>query len=336
MTNCSNTNNIYGNPLTGLCVTPYNCATNYYGDPLTFKCTLKCSGSGYFADNYLRTCITTTCNNGTFRQNDTQICVQTCQNNNSLLKPEWGDVASGYCVNTCYGALFGDPQNNSLCVSKCAASPKPTFGLDFLCVVNCSNTTWADPYHTNRICTTSCTSSTSDSYGYNTTRTCVLSCPDGQFAHNVSSVPLCVYGCMQSSGLFGNIINNRCQAQCPSPYYGDVTGNRTCVLKCPWPYYASNCSKSGSNIVISNDRVCRTDCSSCGWADNSSQTCAWDSSGCANLTYAHEDNNKCVIPTGCTGFADPVSRHCVTTCKNLTTTYYYGDPSTKTCVLICP
>jgi len=339
--NCSNANALYGNLLTGLCVAPTSCPTNHYADPLTFKCTLACSGLTYFGDNSTMTCVTTTCANGAFRQNDTKICVATCLNNNSLLKPEWGDTASGYCVDSCYGstpgaAMFGDPQQNNKCVATCSASPKPTFGLNFLCVVNCSSTTWADPYHPNRICTTSCTSTTADSYGYNTTRTCVLNCPDGEFAHNVSSVPLCTPGCMQSSNLFGNVLNNRCQAQCPSPFYGDVTGNRICVKKCPWPYYASNCTMSGSTIVISNDRVCRLDCNTCGWADNSSQTCAWDSSGCQNFTFAHETNYRCVIPTGCTGFADPVSRYCKPVCFSNASVYYFGDPITKNCVLICP
>jgi len=122
---------------------------------------------------------------------------------------------------------------------------------------------------------------------------CVKTCPDSQFALNVSSVPLCVFGCTQNSGLFGDITTNRCKDKCPSPFYGDQTGNRTCVKRCPWPYYAQNCSTVGGTIVISTDRVCRLDCSLCGWADNSSQTCAWDSSGCyystnpLTTTFAH-------------------------------------------------
>ena len=38
----------------------------------------------------------------------------------------------------------------------------------------------------------------------------------------------------------------------------------------------------------------------------------------------------------CTGFADPVSRNCISPCFWNTTHFYYGDPSTKICVLICP
>ncbi len=38
----------------------------------------------------------------------------------------------------------------------------------------------------------------------------------------------------------------------------------------------------------------------------------------------------------CTGFADPVSRHCVPICYSSATILYFGDPSTKTCVLKCP
>ena len=75
----------------------------------------------------------------------------------------------------------------------------------------------------------------------------------------------------------------------------------------------------------------------CGFADNSSQLCAWNSSGCANFTYAHETNHKCVIPTECNGYADPVSRDCISPCVKVgTTVIYFGDPSTKECVLVCP
>ena len=162
--NCSNTSNLYGNLFTGLCVNPSGCATNYYADPLTFICTLKCSGSTYFGDN--KTCSTARCNGSYFRQNDSKVCVVSCFNNNSLLAPEWGDATSGYCVASCYGAYFGDPQKANNCTDTCSATPSPTFGLDNLCVLNCSNVTWADPYHPNRICTTSCTNTTADSYGF--------------------------------------------------------------------------------------------------------------------------------------------------------------------------
>jgi hypothetical protein len=62
----------------------------------------------------------------------------------------------------------------------CSSSPSPTFGENNKCVTNCSNITWADYYHPNRTCTNSCRyDSTYKSYGYNTTRTCILNCPDG-------------------------------------------------------------------------------------------------------------------------------------------------------------
>lgn len=221
----------------------------------------------------------------------------------------------------------------------CSSSPSSTFGLLGLCVVNCSNVTWADPYHANRICTDSCTP---NRYGRNSTRTCVVECPDGEFAHNVTygntTRPLCTPGCTQDSAYFGNIENNRCENKCPSPYYGDVTGLRLCTLKCPWPYYASNCTTNASGTtVISSDRVCRLDCTSCGFADNSSQLCAWTSAGCMNLTYANNASSSCVVPMECQGFADPVSRYCISVCQNLADAQiYFGDSSTKNCVLTCP
>ncbi len=137
--NCSYSDGIYGNPESGFCVIPTDCPDNYYADPLTFQCTRRCSGDDYFGDNSTQECTNATCANAAFKQNDTKICVQTCLNNNSFLSPEWGDTVTGYCVETCDDNYFGDPQQNMKCVQTCAASPSSTFGLDHLCVVNCSN-----------------------------------------------------------------------------------------------------------------------------------------------------------------------------------------------------
>ena len=97
------------------------------------------------------------------------------------------------------------------------------------------------------------------SYGLNSTRTCVLVCPDSQFAYyssfayndTLAGTGLCFYGCpanpdSSSAGLFGNILNNKCEIKCPQPYYGDQTGNRTCVRKCPWPYFGQDCTQGGT------------------------------------------------------------------------------------------
>jgi len=157
VTNCSLANNLFGNPLTGICVAALACPTNYYGDPLTFQCTVKCSGSLYFGDNSTKLCTTAVCSNNAFRKNDTQICVKTCVNNDTINVPEYGDTVSGYCIASCSGSYFADAQYNMQCVLTCSASPSSTFGLNFMCVKNCSNLTWADPYSSNRICTTSCT-----------------------------------------------------------------------------------------------------------------------------------------------------------------------------------
>jgi hypothetical protein len=146
------------------------------------------------------------------------------------------------------------------CVLICSSSPASTFGLSNACVLNCSSVTWADVYNPSRTCTTSCFGNSSfQSYGSNDTRRCVLNCLDYQFADISTGIPLCIDGCpvnpaISSIGLFGNILNNMCQTQCPSPYFGDQTGNRTCVLLCPWPYYAQNCIQSGSSFTYSAQR----------------------------------------------------------------------------------
>ena len=38
----------------------------------------------------------------------------------------------------------------------------------------------------------------------------------------------------------------------------------------------------------------------------------------------------------CTGYADPLTRYCISPCFSNSSTIYFGDPSTKKCVLICP
>lgn len=164
-------------------------------------------------------------------------------------------------------------------------------------MVNCSSTTWADQYNPARICTTSCFgNSTLQSYGLNNTRYCVLVCPDYQFSDLSTGTPICRYDCPDvtgTAGLFGNILNNTCVTECPSPYYGDLTGNRTCVFRCPWPYFGQDCTQSGSTFTYSYQRECTLACT-CGWSDNSTNLCVWNSSGCANFTFAHESNHKCV------------------------------------------
>ena len=136
----------------------------------------------------------------------------------------------------------------------------------------------------------------------------------------------------RSLGTFGNPLTNLCVDECPAPYYGDPTGNRLCVIDCPDGYFAENTTSAG---VITTKRECVTACSF-GWADNFTRTCAIVSTGCEDGLFAHESNNKCVLATSCTGFGDPVSRHCVPTCYSDATVKYYGDPSTKMCVLVCP
>lgn len=127
--------------------------------------------------------------------------------------------------------------------------------------------------------------------------------------------------------MYGNPDSNLCVDQCPSPYFGDPTGNRTCVQQCADLYFAQ--------VKAVDGRVCVQACSA-GWADNITRICATVPTGCAAGTYAHETNHKCVLPADCTGFADPVTQRCVPTCYFDATDTYYGDPSTKTCVKVCP
>ena len=93
-----------------------------------------------------------------------------------------------------------------------------------------------------------------------------------------------MYVCpVKSVGTFGNPDTNLCVDRCPSPYYGDQTGNRTCVLECPDTYYAQNTTAAG---VISSIRICVQTCDF-GWADNITRKCATSSAGCSEGLFAH-------------------------------------------------
>jgi hypothetical protein len=244
-------------------------------------------------------------------------------------------------VPTCYGGYYSDAQHNMECVLICSATPSPTFGIDNACVGNCSNQTWADVYNVNRTCTTSCSKNGSlQSYGLNETRQCVLVCPDYQFADISTGIPLCKSGCPANpnsslTGLFGNVLDNICETKCPAPYYGDQTGNRTCLLLCPWPYFGQDCDQNGMTFTYSVYRECQLACA-CGWSDNATQLCVWNSTGCANFTFAHETNHKCVVSLECTGYGDPLTRYCINPCYKNASLIYYADDSTKMCVVVCP
>ena len=106
--------------------------------------------------------------------------MRTCPPENDDGDPEYGDPYNFdyYCVKECVTdteITYADNQTNRECVLSCAASPASTFGLDGVCVFNCSDTTWGDPFATTRHCTTSCTYTAGGfvSYGYNQTRLCV-------------------------------------------------------------------------------------------------------------------------------------------------------------------
>ena len=81
---------------------------------------------------------------------------------------------------------------------------------------------------------------TTNSYAYNETRTCVLTCPDTQYGIVLASnsKPVCVFSCVD--GKFGNPDTNLCGVNCPDPYYGDQSagGNRTCLEECPDTWFA--------------------------------------------------------------------------------------------------
>ena len=94
----------------------------------------------------------------------------------------------------------------------------------------------------------------------------------------------------RTTGMFGDPDTNLCVEKCPSPYFGDPTGNRTCVIECPDGYFAQNTTAAG---VASAVRICVQTCDY-GWADNITRKCT--KPGCKCIEFGSKFTCNCSYP----------------------------------------
>lgn len=126
-----------------------------------------------------------------------------------------------------------------MCVAVCTIYPLMQFfnPSSMYCVANCPNGTFAEPLR--QICIGTCAGSPSY-YGYSLNNTCLLVCPSAFYADN--STRMCVMFCPQTTLQFADNTTNLCVSQCPQTpeLYGELgaDGYRRCVTTCSVGYFA--------------------------------------------------------------------------------------------------
>jgi hypothetical protein len=138
-------------------------------------------------------------------------------------------------------------------------------------------------------------------WGYTAFRGCVERPTDclAQWADN--STNLCVDVCPASAGTFADPTTKFCVPLCPNnpnKYFSDYS-TRTCVQKCP------------SGVLLAGT-----------FGNNETRACEAYCSPLSNGTLTFADHQT-------------VNRYCVSQCSQSPNTSF-ADPSTRTCVSICP
>lgn len=159
-------------------------------------------------------------------------------------------------------------------------------------------------------------------FGSNTTRTCLLTCIEGEFADIASRQ--CMRRC--PAGFYGDFSTRRCVTICPISMatFADNLTN-LCVEYCPQGYYADNFTRSC---------VASINCSQATFGDPISQACV-TAKNCPFGFFVDVSQGLCVVR--CTNWGNPINRFCEDVCPwNPNVFRYYKDPSTHICVLKCP
>lgn len=98
-----------------------------------------------------------------------------------------------------------------------------------------------------------------------------------------------------------------------------------CAYACSNNYFASQISQR-----------CIPTCDADYWGDPLSTLCMGT---CPNSIYSYGQNVTRTCVTSCigyTGFADNMTRICRSQCQNLSNWLTFADPTTKSCVEMCP
>ena len=284
------------------------------------------------------------------------MCQPTCvkaSSPSSITGASVGEPYSRLCQLVCNGSLYAD-YVAGLCVTNCLTND--TYRDDYAatgktCVLACTNSA-ATPWRDNN--TWTCVADCNDTgianlVRDNTTWMCVFECPpnyyadfvtstnpicrpvclSGTYGDNSTGTGLCVVKCSTYPARFGDSTGgiNICVEVCSVNLYGDETGNRLCTNYCPSGYYAQN----------DTTRLCVRRCKPGTYGQN--RWCNTNPFNCTSNTFANDFNNLC---DGCSAvqntWGDPTTKTCVTLCPLNSGTgpvTYYADISIRQCVLTC-
>ena len=290
------------------------CPNSTYGNKQTKTCMPICP-NGTYADNGTRLCLPY-CPTGSFADTHINVCVEFC--NNSI--PEFADPSTHRCVTKCpeIPSLYGDFLNSTnipVCVPACLYNGNFTLNTTRLCVISCPEPFFADPITGD--CAVYCKPDSS-LYADNSTRRCT-SCPNITYTNG----SLFYHTYADPSTM-------KCVTKCPSnpSLYGDNFTN-TCVDRCPVASYGDSDTRfclqyCFNNIVVGNKtkftfadnstNFCVYTCPQNRWADNYTVTCT----------------NNCTLGT----FADDSTWRCVSMCPANPISYAYSP--TRKCIYACP
>lgn len=212
MTQCpANTSNsardgvMYSDDVSGECVpecpatiTHWNQTKDLFHDVDNRRCVTNCPTSKPYKDTVNRKCVAT-CPSTYYKYDKDMTCVNACPTNIEI--PLYKDDFLGKCVDDCEGAdWWADPTTNK-CTATCNAANK-----------------FEDNSTTRNRCTAVCPAPTY--FGDLFTGKCIDHCYGGKFGNTDPSAA--------SASTY-----RQCVVQCPSGYYGLLTGNRACVTVCP-------------------------------------------------------------------------------------------------------
>jgi len=118
-----------------------------------------------------------------------------------------------------------------------------------------------------------------------------------------------------------------CVLRCPSGIYADIASG-TCTTTC----LPLNSVKTYGDNSTSK---CVAICPDLTYGDDNTLLCT---SLCPINYYADNKTRKFVLATSCdlNTYGDPITRRCVSAKNCPIYPYYFADPSTNTCVIICP
>lgn len=172
------------------------CPTGFFALLTTNQCVRKCP-DGLYGDLTNNTCYENcTLANKRFADSTTNMCVDVCPYNGSY--DSYGDLFSRTCVVNCPLDKFTVKDTNTrLCEPSCTRDDEY---IDYTsgygkCTRSCPQTPLRFADNVTQTCVTQC-SLYSGTYGYITTRVCVLQCPvSGLYANNQSRLCVSALGC---------------------------------------------------------------------------------------------------------------------------------------------